>query len=109
MDVATNILNANPDLDAIYGCNDNMALGAVEALRTMGKLDDVLVIGIDGTGGAYESVAKGELTGTIDQFPMRTGEIAMEVLLRLLDGQDIPRVVSTPIEMIDSSNIGMYQ
>jgi len=105
MNVATNMMSANPDLDAIYGCNDNMALGAVEALRTMGKLGDVLVIGIDGTAGAYESVTKGELNGTIDQFPMRTGEIAMEVLLRLIGGQDIPRVVSTPIKMIDLSNI----
>lgn len=108
MNVATNILNANPDLDAIYGCNDNMALGAIEAVRTMGKLGEILVIGIDGTPGAYESVAKGELTGTIDQFPTRTGEIAVEVLFRLLEGQNIPRVVSTPIMMIDASNISEY-
>jgi len=108
MNVAMNILTAHPDLDAIYGCNDNMALGAVEALRTVGKLGKVLVIGIDGTKQAYESIAKGELTGTIDQFPMKTGEIAMEVLLRLLGGQHIPRVVSTPIKMIDSSNYQEY-
>jgi len=106
MNVTANILTANPDINAIFGANDNMALGAIEALRTMDMIDDVIVIGVDGTASAYESIEKGELTGTIDQFPAMCGEIAIEVAIRMLGGQVMPRVIATPIEMIDSSNIG---
>lgn len=108
MNVTANILTANPDINAIFGANDNMALGAIEALRTMDMIDDVIVIGVDGTASAYESIEKGELTGTIDQFPAMCGEIAIDVAVRMLGGQVMPRVIATPIEMIDSSNIEQY-
>ena len=104
MNVATDILTQNDDIDAIYCCNDNMALGAVEALRNAGKLGDVVVIGVDGTGDAYKSIHAGELTATVDQFPDTNGRVAVEVALRLLGGQEIPRVVSTPIEVVDEEN-----
>jgi ribose transport system substrate-binding protein len=107
MDVAMDILTQNPDLDAIFACNDNMALGAVEAIRMndVSKLGKVIVIGADGTDAAYDSIGKGELTGTVDQFPRVNGAIAMEVVLRILAGQSIPRVVSTPMELIHLGNI----
>ncbi len=104
MNVATDILTQNPDVAALYCCNDNMALGAVEALRQAGKLGEVIVIGVDGTGDAYKSIHAGELNATVDQFPAMNGEVAVEVALRLLGGQEIPRVVSTPIEVVDEDN-----
>ncbi len=104
MNVATDILTQNDDLAAIYCCNDNMALGAVEALRQAGKLGEVVVIGVDGTGDAYKSIHAGELNATVDQFPFMNGEVAVEVALRLLAGQEIARVVSTPIEVVDADN-----
>lgn len=108
MNVVTDILTANDDIDAIYCCNDNMALGAIEALRSAGKLGEVIVIGVDGTGDAYTSIHAGELTATIDQFPEINGEVAVEVALRLMAGQDIPRVVTTPIEVVDINNAADY-
>lgn len=104
MNVATDILTQNDDIAAIYCCNDNMALGAVEALRSAGKLGEVVVIGVDGTGDAYNSIHAGELTATVDQFPDINGQVAVEVALRLLAGQEINRVVSTPIEVVDADN-----
>ena len=104
MNVATDILTQNDDLAAIYCCNDNMALGAVEALRQAGKLGEVVVVGVDGTGDAYNSIHAGELNATVDQFPAMNGEVAVEVALRLLAGQEISRVVSTPIEVVDAEN-----
>lgn len=105
MNVATNILTQNPDLDAFYCCNDNMALGAVEALRAANLLGKVVVVGVDGTGDAYKSIKVGELTATVDQFPEINGYAAVDVALRILAGQDIPKVVSTPIEVIDAMNM----
>jgi len=108
MNVATNILTQNPDLDAFYCCNDNMALGAVEALRAANLLGKVVVVGVDGTGDAYKSIKAGELTATVDQFPEINGYAAVDVALRILAGQDIPKVVSTPIEVIDAMNMADF-
>lgn len=110
MDVAMDILTQTSDIDAIFACNDNMALGAVEAIRMTdrSKLGEIIVIGADGTDAAYDSITKGELTGTVDQFPVINGEIAMEVALRILAGQQIPRVVSTPMELVHLGNMGSF-
>lgn len=108
LNVATDILTANPDINAIYCCNDNMALGAVEALRSRGLISKMIVLGVDGTGDAYKSIAAGELTATVDQFPAVNGSAAVEVALRLLAGQKLPKVVSTPIEVIDAKNAAKY-
>lgn len=108
LNVATDILTANPDVSALYCCNDNMALGAVEALRARSLLGKVIVLGVDGTGDAYKSIKAGELSATVDQFPATNGAAAVEVALRLLAGQKLPKVVSTPIEVVDASNAAEF-
>ncbi len=108
MNVAANILTQNPDIKAFYCCNDNMALGAVEALRGKNLLGEVIVVGVDGTGDAYKSIKAGEMTATVDQFPETNGYVAVEVAYRILGGQDIPKVVSTPIEVIDKDNMAKF-
>ncbi len=108
-DTATNILQQNPDLVGFYCNNDTMALGVVEAVKAAGKLKQVSVIGTDGIGDAYKSILAGELTGTIDSFPVLTGEVAFDVALRLLAGQKIPRVVATPQALITQQNYARYK
>jgi ribose transport system substrate-binding protein len=108
-DAATNILQQNPDLIGFYCNNDTMALGVVEAVKAAGKLKQVAVIGTDGIGDAYKSILAGELTGTIDSFPVLTGEVALDVSLRLLAGQKVPRVVATPQALITKQNYARYK
>lgn len=108
MNVASNILTQHPDIKAFYCCNDNMALGAIEALRSQDLVGKVVVVGVDGTGDAYKSIEAGEMTATVDQFPQVNGYAAVDVALRLLGGQDVPKVVSTPIEVIDKDNMAEY-
>ena len=108
MNVATDIITQNPDIDAIYCCNDNMALGAVEALRAADLVGEVVVLGVDGTGDAYNSIHAGELTATVDQFPDINGEVAVDAAMRLLAGQELPRVITTPVEVIDADNAAEF-
>lgn len=105
---AATILQQHPDLIGFYANNDGMALGVVEAVKAAGLQDQVAVFGTDGVSDAYASVRAGDLTGTVDSFPVLTGEIAMEVVLRMLDGQDIPRVVATPQALITLDNVEDY-
>ncbi|MBS1301369.1 substrate-binding domain-containing protein [Loktanella sp. SALINAS62] len=105
---ASTILQQHPDLIGFYANNDGMALGVVEAVRAADLQEQVAVFGTDGISDAYNSIRAGDLTGTVDSFPVLTGEVAMEVALRLLDGQDLPRVVATPQALITSENIEQY-
>ena len=108
-DAATNILQTNPDIVGFYCNNDGMALGVVEAVKAAGKLADIAVIGTDGISDAYKSIADGELTATVDSFPVLTGEVALEVALRLQAGQKLPHVVATPQALVTKDNMARYQ
>ncbi len=107
-DAATNIMSQNPDVIGFYCNNDGMALGVVEAVKAAGKLDTIKVIGTDGISDAYASIKAGELTATVDSFPVLTGEVALEVALRLQAGQKLPRVVATPQALVTKDNIARY-
>lgn len=105
---ASIILQQHPDLIGFYANNDGMALGVVEAVRSLGKSEQVAVFGTDGISDAYASIKRGELTGTVDSFPVLTGEVAMEVVLRLIDGQKLSRVVATPQALITKENVDAF-
>lgn len=96
-------IQQNPKLKAIFCNNDTMALGVVEAVKEANS--DILVVGVDGTGEAYDSIRAGELSATIDSFPYYKAQIAVECALRALDGQEVPRVLATPQALIDSTNV----
>lgn len=66
-DVATAMITANPDLKAIYCCNDVMALGAVAGVQSANKADQIMVVGTDATADGKASIAKGEESATIGQ------------------------------------------
>jgi ribose transport system substrate-binding protein len=102
-DIAATWIKKHSDLDAIFANNDTMALGAQEAVNESGK--DILVVGVDGIGEAYDSIRKGEMDATIDSFPLYKGQIAVEMAIRQLGGQKLPRVIWTPQALIDSTNV----
>ena len=107
-DAASTILQQHPDMVGFYANNDGMALGVVEVVAAAGLADQVAVFGTDGISDAYASVREGGLTGTVDSFPVLTGEVGMEVALRLLAGQDLPRVVATPQALVTAGNVEDY-
>jgi ribose transport system substrate-binding protein len=74
---ATTILQQYPDPISFYANNDGMALGVVEAVKAAGKKEQVAVFGTDGISDAYAAIKAGDLTGTVDSFPVLIGEIAL--------------------------------
>lgn len=102
-ELTTTWIKNYPELKAIFCNNDGMALGVVEAVKESGK--DILVVGVDGIGEAYDSIRKGELSATIDSFPFYKAQISVECGLRVLGGQQLPRVIWTPQALIDSTNV----
>lgn len=101
--VAATWIQQNPDLKAIFCNNDTMALGVVEAVEEAKA--DILVVGVDGIGEAYDSIRAGKLDATIDSFPFYMAQVATECTLRAIAGQELPSVVATPQALIDSTNV----
>ncbi len=104
MDQAATIINQYPDIKAFYCCNDTMELGVVEAIKEANKHGEIAVIGSDGIEGAITSIAAGDATGTIDLNLYVGGKMAAEAALRLIAGEDIPRVVKVPQIVITKDN-----
>ena len=71
--VTENIITANPNLKAIFASNDNMAMGAIEALKSAKMLDKVMVVGFDGNPEAAEAILKGEMAISVAQRPSNMG------------------------------------
>ena len=102
-ELAATWIQQNPDLKAIFCNNDDMALGVVEAVQEANP--DILVIGVDGIGEAYDSIRDGKLDATVDSFPYYMSQIATECALRVLADQELPSAIATPQAVIDSTNV----
>ncbi|QTA37445.1 ribose ABC transporter substrate-binding protein RbsB [Thermosipho ferrireducens] len=87
--VMENLLEAYPDIDAVFAQNDEMALGAIEAIKAAGKLDKIMVVGFDAIPDAIDSVKKGEMAATIAQQPYLMGQKAVEKAFEYLKTQSI--------------------
>ncbi len=94
--IANDTLQRNPDLVAIFACNDTMALGAVESVFAAGKGGKVTVIGVDGTTDGVKSIKAGRLTATVAQLPYLEGIEAIKDVKAILAGQSVPAVVHVP-------------
>lgn len=105
---ASQIIRDNPDIMGFYANNDTMALGVMDAVQVAGLQDQIAIIGTDGIGEAYDAILAGDMDGTVDIFPSFTGEIALEVALRLLDGQELPRIIWTAQAVVTAENYERY-
>ena len=105
LNVATNILQANPDLAAIYACNDTMALGAMEAVKAAGLQGKVLVLGTDAIPEALDAIKAGDMAGTVAQYPYEIGVLAVENAIKLHEGRPIPSHIDAPIRLLTQENL----
>ncbi len=103
--VAQDILQANPDLDAIFAQNDEMALGAVEAADALGILDELVIIGFDATDDALVAVQDGRMDGTVAQQPFEIGRIGIESAIALAQGEDVASEVPVDVELVTADNV----
>ena len=94
--ITNDILQRNPDLVAIFACNDTMALGAVETVFAAGRGGKVAVIGVDGTTDGVKSIKAGRLTASVAQLPYLEGIEAVKDAKLALAGQTVPAVVHVP-------------
>lgn len=100
LSVMENILQGNKDVDAVFGHNDEMALGAIEALESQGMLDDVIVVGFDATDDARDAVEDGRMEATIAQQPELISEAAIEAAIDIVNGEELDDFIPVDLEII---------
>ena len=106
--VTEDILTQHPDLAGIFASNDNMALGALEALRLQNLLDQVVLVGFDANPNAAEAILAGEMEATVAQNPYNMGWLSVESMIRLINGETLEPVIDTGTVLVDASNAAEY-
>ncbi|OIA98924.1 D-ribose ABC transporter substrate-binding protein [Paenibacillus sp. LC231] len=96
--VTENLLQGNPDAKAIFAHNDEMALGAIEAIQSSGK--DIMVIGFDGNDDALKSIEAGNLTATVAQQPELIGQLAVGAAKDVLQGKEVEKNIAAPLKLV---------
>ncbi|MHB1065253.1 MAG: substrate-binding domain-containing protein [Georgenia sp.] len=104
LDVATNLLQANPDVVGIFAENDEMALGAIQALGDRAG-QDVFVVGFDGTDDGVAAIKAGTMYASIAQQPEELGKSAVEAALALIAGEPTEANVGVPVVVITKDTL----
>ncbi|OXC74187.1 sugar ABC transporter substrate-binding protein [Caballeronia sordidicola] len=102
--VASQILNANPNIKALLCGNDNMALGAVAAVRAAGKAGKVQVVGYDNINAIKPMLADGRVLATADQYAAKQAVFGIDTALKALSEHQkqsqLSSVVETPVNLV---------
>lgn len=93
-----NILQGNPDIKAVFAHNDEMALGAQQAIQSSGR--DVLVVGFDGNEDALKSIEEGDLSATVAQQPEEIGKLAVQAGADVLNGKKVDKMIPVPLKLV---------
>lgn len=99
MGIMENMLTARPDIQAVFCANDNMAIGAVQAVQQMGRAD-IFIIGFDAEQVALDAIQEGTLYGTIQQQPALMGELGVQTALNFLAGKTVEPFTGAPVALI---------
>lgn len=109
LEVLEAILQANPDIDAVFSGNDAMAMGAYQALAAAGKADTVKVFGFDGADDVVRLIAEGKIVATGMQFPKLMARTAAESADAYIQGErEFPQKTPVDVELVTFDNVGQF-
>ena len=103
MNIMENIIQSNPEIDAVMALNDEMALGAIQALNDA-DIKDVMVTGFDGAKEGLEAILAGKLFASMNQAPFDQGGVAVQAAVDVLNGKSIDAWIKVGGQVCDISN-----
>jgi ribose transport system substrate-binding protein len=98
LSVMENILQAQAEIDAVFAHNDEMALGALEAIKASGR--DIMIVGFDATADAVAAVEAGEMAATVQQLPKDIGSIGVDTAMKVLNGDTVDEYIPVALELV---------
>ena len=108
LQVMENLAQSFASIDAVMCGNDEMALGAVEALDAAKRLGKIMVSGFDANDDALKAVFDGRMMVTMDQNPQKQAADAVQAIVDYLAGKKVPSRIVTPGVVVTKDNIGLY-
>ncbi|MCS6817758.1 MAG: sugar ABC transporter substrate-binding protein [Blastocatellia bacterium] len=104
MTVMENILTSHPDLRAVFATNDQMALGAMEAIAARNLTGKVILVGFDATQEAVRAVKAGQMHAVVAQHPFEMGRRAVEAAIKVIRGEPIEKRIDTGTTLVTREN-----
>lgn len=109
MEVMESILQAHPNIDAVFCGNDAMAMGAYQALVAAGKANHVKVFGFDGAEDVVQAIKENKIAATGMQFPRVMAQTAANYADAYFKGKrDFPKKIPVAVELVTNGNINDY-
>ena len=96
--VMENIIQSTSNFDAVFSHNDEMALGAIKALKAANK--KVIIVGFDGGDDAKAAVDSGDMTATVAQQPELMGSMAVDNAIKILKGETLPKNIAVDVTLM---------
>lgn len=107
LNVTENILQANPDIAGIFSQNDEMALGAVQALGSDAG-SEVKIVGFDAIEDALSAIEEGTMNATIAQRPEEIGSLGVENAIRMIGGESVEENIPVEVELVTQENVSEF-
>lgn len=108
-DQMTNWMSSGEPFDIVFANNDEMAIGAVQAMKSAGmSMDDVIVTGVDATQDALVAMQAGDLDATVFQDAFGQGEGSVDAALALARGEDVDQKVYIPFQLVTPENVDEF-
>ncbi|WP_233193092.1 ABC transporter substrate-binding protein [Acidimangrovimonas sediminis] len=101
----TDVLSANPDLVGIFGANEPTAVGMGRALVQSGKAGKLVALGFDGNKDEQQFIKDGVLQATAVQGSFQMGDMGVKTLIKVIEGDKVPKHVDTGVVLVDKTNI----
>jgi ribose transport system substrate-binding protein len=108
MSVMENLLTSHPDLKAVFATNDQMALGAAEAVAARNLTGKVAIVGIDATWEAVRAVEAGNLAADIAMYPEQLGSRSVEAAIKAARRQPLPKRIDTDEALVTKQNAAAF-
>ncbi|HZW32262.1 MAG TPA: sugar ABC transporter substrate-binding protein [Isosphaeraceae bacterium] len=103
--IAAAMLGEHPQIKALLCCNDNMALGALAAVKAAGRVGEVWIVGFDNIAAIQSAIKDGSVLATADQHGDQIAVYGIELALKMLRGESPPADTTTPVDLITAESL----
>ena len=104
-----NLLQSEPDVDAIFCCNDEMALGSAEAVDAAGKTGEIMISGQDANEDAVAALKEGKITITSYGNPYMQGYTAVKAAVDVLEGKEVESFYEVATKVVNLDNADTFK
>ena len=110
LQIMGNVIQGQPEVDAIFACNENGIMGAIPAVEAAGRSGEgIKYYSVDGSSGFVEMVSNGEVAGLACQQPYKIGKLGAEAMLRALAGEMIEKEIKVPVVYITPTTVNGFK